>query len=91
MLLVKALEEKYGGHRTEPQSNLGVIYDGSYKYKEMLALYYDVTDSNNNVIGIIRISCAPKGNGGLVELSYTDVAADRLATNEYNNIMKSSL
>lgn len=96
MLLVKALEEKYGGHIEEKQEDLGYISHGaSYqKYKEMLALKYKVRNANNQIIGEIRISAAPwkaGSDGGCVELSYTDLAASAQATREYNSIMHNAL
>lgn len=94
MLLVKALEEKYGGHIEDKQSELGYIKHSSSKYREMLALRYQVKNTSGQVIGEIRISCAPWGtnnDGGCVELSYTDLAASALATREYNAIMHDAL
>ena len=90
MLLVKVLEEKYGGHREENKSDLGYIHDGSNKFKEMFALYYYIKNASNKVIGEVRISCAPRGNGGLVELSYRDVAANDKAKIEYHNIVNNT-
>lgn len=94
MLLVKTLEEKYGGHKEEKQEDLGEIQTGIATYKrEMLALYYYVT-KNNKIIGEIRISAAPNDKDakwGYVELSYTDYAARELSVREYNSIMNSVL
>lgn len=94
MLLVKTLEEKYGGGIQEKQENLGeVVYDSRY-YREMLALYYYVKDANNKRIGEIRISAAPRdkeAKSGLIELSYTDYDARDKATREYNSMMREAL
>lgn len=94
MLLVKSLEEKYGGGVQEKQENLGEIgYLGS-NYREMLALYYYVKGTNNKRIGEIRISCAPSskdGKSGYIELSYTDYKSRDKATAEYNSTMRNSL
>ena len=94
MLLVKALEEKYGGGVKEKQENLGeVSYLGS-SHKEMLALYYYVKGRNNQRIGEIRISCAPSDKDakyGYIELSYSDYNAQKLATREYNSLMRNAL
>lgn len=95
MLLVKTLEEKYGGHIEEPKSELGVIKSGFDKLREMFALKYQIKNSAGQVIGEVRISCAPFKNtqtdGGCVELSYTDLATSALATREYNSIMHNAL
>lgn len=100
MLLVKSLEEKYGGHIEEKQSDLGNIYYfyGSYTTrtikKEMLALKYEIRGSNNEIIGEIRISAAPNCpncKDGFIELSYTDLKASKLAASEYNSIMREAL
>lgn len=95
MLLVKALEEKYGGHIKEKTEDLGFIRHGSVgKYKEMLALKYEVLNASRQVIGEIRISAAlwkAGSDGGCIELSYLDLNASRLATSEYNSIMRDAL
>ena len=94
MLLVKTLEEKYGGGIKEKQENLGEIgYLGSY-YREMLALYYYIKGSNGKRIGEIRISAAPsdrEAKSGYIELSYTDYSARDKATREYNSLMRDAL
>lgn len=94
MLLVKTLEEKYGGGVQETQGNLGEVVGYSDYYKEMLALYYYIKDSNGRRIGEIRISVAPKDRNamkGYIELSYTDYSAQKLATREYNSLMRNAL
>lgn len=94
MLLVKTLEEKYGGGVQETQGNLGEVVGYSDYYKEMLALYYYIKDSNGRRIGEIRISVAPKDKNamkGYIELSYTDYSAQKLATREYNSLMRNAL
>lgn len=94
MLLVKTLEEKYGGGVQETQGNLGEVVGYSDYYKEMLALYYYIKDSNGRRIGEIRISVAPKDRNamkGYIELSYTDYSAQKLATREYNSLMRDAL
>lgn len=92
MLLVKALEEKYGGGVQEKQENLGEISTSTSKYKEMLALYYYVKGTNNKRIGEIRISAAPLGtSGGYIELSYTDYKSRDKATKEYNSKLRNAL
>ena len=94
MLLVKALEEKYGGAVQEKQENLGeVVHEAKY-YREMLALYYYIKGSNGNRIGEIRISAAPTDRNaktGYIELSYTDYKSSEKATKEYNSIMRNAL
>lgn len=94
MLLVKALEQKYGGGIQEKQENLGeVVYFQTYK-KEMLALYYYVKGSNGKRIGEIRISAAPsdrEAKSGYIELSYTDYSSRDKATREYNSLMRNAL
>ena len=94
MLLVKTLEQKYGGGIQEKQENLGeVVYLHTYK-KEMLALYYYIKGSNGKRIGEIRISAAPTdkdAKSGYIELSYTDYSAQKLATREYNSLMRNAL
>lgn len=94
MLLVKTLEQKYGGGIQEKQENLGeVVYFYTYK-KEMLALYYYIKGSNGKRIGEIRISAAPTdkdAKSGYIELSYTDYSAQKLATREYNSLMRNAL
>lgn len=94
MLLVKALEEKYGGGVQEKQDNLGEITRGNNHPKEMLALYYYIKGTNGQRIGEIRISCAPTskdGKSGYIELSYTDYKSRDKATAEYNSTMRNSL
>ena len=102
MLLVKALESKYGDHIQAKEEDLGEIelYYGSFMAsnyrKEMLALYYEIKDVDGKTIGEIRISAAPNGklNGkdmGFIELSYTDYKARKKADNEYNSIMNNVL
>lgn len=97
MLLVKTLEDKYGGHREEKQEDLGKIYSAYYLsigQREMLALYYTIRNSNNQAIGEIRISCAPsdkEAKKGYIELSYTDFSTQKIAQNEYNSIMYNAL
>ena len=94
MLLVKTLEEKYGGGVQEKQENLGEVgYLGRY-HREMLALYYYVKGRNNKRIGEIRISVAPEdknAKSGLIELSYTDYNSQNKATREYNSLMHDAL
>ena len=94
MLLVKTLEEKYGGGIQEKQEDLGeVVYEAKY-YREMLALYYYIKGSNGNRIGEIRISAAPEDRNaktGYVELSYTDYSSRNKATTEYNSLMRNAL
>lgn len=94
MLLVKTLEEKYGGGTQEKQEDLGeVVYFQTYK-KEMLALYYYIKGSNGKRIGEIRISAAPtdkEAKSGYIELSYTDYSARDKATREYNTLMRNAL
>ena len=94
MLLVKTLEEKYGGGIQEQQQNLGeVVYEAKY-YREMLALYYYIKGSNGNRIGEIRISAAPEDKNaktGYIELSYTDYSSRAKATREYNSLMRNAL
>ena len=94
MLLVKTLEQKYGGGIQEKQENLGeVVHLHTYK-KEMLALYYYIKGSNGKRIGEIRISAAPTdkdAKSGYIELSYTDYSAQKLATREYNSLMRNAL
>lgn len=93
MLLVKALEEKYGGGVSEKQEELGeIVYFQGY-HREMLALYYYVK-VNNRVIGEIRISAAPhskNGKDGWIELTYIDYKSRDKATMEYNSIMNDVL
>ncbi len=95
MLLVKTLEEKYGGHYEEPQSELGYIKSGYDKLKEMFALKYQIKNSSGQAIGEIRISCSPwknaQNDGGCIELSYLDLNTSALATREYNAIMSNAL
>lgn len=94
MLLVKALEEKYGGGIQEKQENLGEISTAFSKNREMLALYYYIKGTNNRKIGEIRISAAPSSKdmkSGFIELSYTDYNARDKATKEYNSIMRDAL
>jgi hypothetical protein len=94
MLLVKALEEKYGGGVQEKQENLGEVVYGSKYYKEMLALYYYIKGKNNKRIGEIRISAAPwdeNATWGVIELSYTDYNSRDKATREYNSLMRDAL
>ena len=95
MLLVKSLEEKYGGERQEKQEDLGYITErNSTTHKEMLALYYYVKNKNNKVIGEIRISAAPTDRNaisGWIELSYTDYSSRDKATKEYNSLMHDAL
>ncbi len=95
MLLVKTLEEKYGGHFEEPKSELGYIKSGYDKLKEMFALKYQIKNTFGQTIGEIRISCAPwknaQNDGGCIELSYTDLNTSVLATREYNAIMNNAL
>lgn len=94
MLLVKTLEGKYGDGVQEKQEDLGEIVHYTTYRKEMLALYYYVKNSNNKVIGEIRISAAPSdkdAKNGLIELSYTDYKAHERATKEYNSIMNDAL
>ena len=96
MLLVKTLENKYGGAIQEKQEKLGVIKSESYDKgnREMLALYYYVKDYNNKTIGEIRISAAPsnkEATSGWIELSYTDYRSRDLARKEYENIMNNAL
>lgn len=96
MLLVKSLEEKYGGGRQEKQEDLGYIIEKKYStpHKEMLALYYYVKNKKNEIIGEIRISAAPTdGNAisGWIELSYTDYKTRDKATKEYNSQMQNAL
>ncbi len=94
MLLVKTLEGKYGDGVQEKQEDLGEIVHYNTYRKEMLALYYYVKNSNNKVIGEIRISAAPSdkdAKNGLIELSYTDYKAHEKATKEYNSIMNDAL
>ena len=94
MLLVKTLEEKYGGGVQEQQGNLGeVLYLDDY-HKEMFALYYYIKDSNGKKIGEIRISVAQKdrnAKNGYIELSYTDYSSSDKATIEYNSLMRNAL
>ena len=95
MLLVKSLEEKYGGERQEKQEDLGYIVErNSTTHKEMLALYYYVKNKKNKVIGEIRISAAPTDRdaiSGWIELSYTDYSSRDKATREYNSLMHDAL
>lgn len=94
MLLVKTLEEKYGGGVKETQGDLGEVVGNNEYYKEMLALYYYIKGSNGRRIGEIRISVAPKDRNamkGYIELSYTDYSAQKLATREYNSLMRNAL
>lgn len=97
MLLVKTLENKYGGHRQEKQEDLGIIVQHLgkiYKYKEMLALYYTIYNTNKKPIGEIRISCSPsdkQGKTGYIELCYTDFNTQNIANNECNSIMNNAL
>lgn len=100
MLLVKTLENKYGGHREEKKEDLGEIITGEYgdsSFREMLALYYTIYNNNNQPIGEVRISCAPvprdngKGKIGYIELSYTDYNTSKLAADEYNSLMNDTL
>ncbi len=95
MLLVKSLEEKYGGERQEKQENLGYIVEKNSKtHKEMLALYYYAKNKKGKVIGEIRISAAPADRNaisGWIELSYTDYKTRDKATKEYNSIMRDAL
>lgn len=92
MLLVKALEDKYGGGVQEKQENLGEISTSTSKYKEMLALYYYIKGTNNKRIGEIRISAAPYGtSSGYIELSYTDYKSRDKATKEYNTKLRNAL
>lgn len=94
MLLVKTLEEKYGGGVQETQGNLGEVVGYDEYFKEMLALYYYIKDSSGRRIGEIRISIAPKdrnAKNGYIELSYTDYNAQKLATREYNSLMRNAL
>lgn len=90
MLLVKTLENKYGGGVQEKQEDLGQIgYYSDYK-REMLALYYYIKDYNNKTIGEIRISAAPtdkEAKSGWVEISYVDYKSRDKATQEYNTLM----
>lgn len=93
VLLVKALEEKYGGGIQEKQENLGEVVYGSDYYREMLALYYYIKGKNNKRIGEIRISAAPfkDAKSGVIELSYTDYSSRDKATREYNSSMRNAL
>lgn len=94
MLLVKTLEEKYGGGVKEQQSNLGEVVGHDEYHKEMLALYYYIKGSNGKIIGEIRISVAPNDRNakkGYIELSYTDYSSRDKATIEYNSLMHNAL
>ena len=96
MLLVKSLEEKYGGGRQEKQEDLGYIVEKKYSrtHKEMLALYYYAKNKKNETIGEIRISAAPidrNAISGWIELSYTDYKTRDKATKEYNSMMRDAL
>ena len=95
MLLVKTLEEKYGGGINEKQDNLGEIYNDGRYYREMLALYYYIKGTNGRVIGEIRIAAAPFSTTdtktGWIELSYTDYSSRDKATREYNSKMRNAL
>lgn len=94
MLLVKTLEEKYGGGVKEQQGNLGEIVGHDEYHKEMLALYYYIKGSNGKRIGEIRISTAPtdrNARNGYIELSYTDYSSQEKATKEYNSLMRNAL
>ena len=95
MLLVKALEEKYGGGIQEKQEDLGWVKEiNSNSHKEMLALYYYVKNKKNQLIGEIRISAAPTDRNaisGWIELSYTDYSTRDKATREYNSLMRDAL
>lgn len=95
MLLVKALEEKYGAERQEKQEDLGYIVEMNGKtHKEMLALYYYAKNKKGKPIGEIRISAAPTDRNaisGWIELSYTDYSTRDKATREYNSLMRDAL
>lgn len=94
MLLVKALEQKYGSGISEKQENLGEIPYYYSTHREMLALYYYVKDRNNKKIGEIRVSASPKdekAKNGWIELSYKDYKSHDKATREYNAIMNNAL
>ena len=95
MLLVKALEEKYGGGIQEKQEELGKIVELNGKsHQEMLALYYYVKNKKGKTIGEIRISAAPTDRNaisGWIELSHTDYKTRDIATKEYNSIMRDAL
>ncbi len=95
MLLVKSLEEKYGGERQEKQEDLGYIVEkNTTTHKEMLALYYYVSNKKNQIIGEIRISAAPLDRNaisGWIELSYTDYKTRDKATQEYNSLIRDAL
>ena len=94
MLLVKNLEEKYGGGVKEPQENLGEVVGNNNYHKEMLALYYYIKGSSGKRIGEIRISVAPidrNAKFGYIELSYTDYSSQKKATKEYNTLMRNAL
>ena len=100
MLFVKILEEKYGGHVQEKQSDLGYIYTSyvgvpaSNKHKEMLAFSYIISDSDEEVIGVVRIAVASNdedGNSGYLELTYTDENARNKTAEEYKTIMDNAL
>lgn len=95
MLLVKSLEEKYGGERQEKQEDLGYIVEKNSKtHKEMLALYYYAKNKKGKVIGEIRISAAPTDRNaisGWIELSYTDYNTRDKATKEYNTLIHDAL
>ena len=95
MLLVKSLEEKYGGERQEKQEDLGYIVEKNGKtHKEMLALYYYAQNKKGEIMGEIRISAAPKDRNaisGWIELSYTDYKSRDKANKEYNSIMRDRL
>ena len=95
MLLVKSLEEKYGGGIQEKQEELGKIVEINGKsYQEMLALYYYVKNKKGKTIGEIRISAAPMDRNaisGWIELSYTDYSSRDKARKEYNSLMRNAL
>lgn len=95
MLLVKSLEEKYGGEIQEKQENLGqIVEDNGRCHREMLALYYYPKNKKGKIIGEIRISAAPTDRNavsGWIELSYTDYSSRDKATREYNSKMRNAL
>lgn len=95
MLLVKALEEKYGGGIQEKQEELGKIVEiNGRSHQEMLALYYYVKNKKGKTIGEIRISAAPidrNAISGWIELSHTDYKTRDKATKEYNSMMRDAL
>ena len=94
MLLVKALEEKYGGGIQEKSDELGEVEFSEFSNREMFALYYYIKNAQGRTIGEIRISVAPSSKdatNGLIELSYTDYSSRDKATKEYNTLMRDAL